>query len=460
MKNNRRQFLQGAGAALLAPFLTQLELHAAGKSELLPKRFLIVMKSSGIYTDSIIPKEFDGKSKDQFSKTSWDKLTLPNSLKPLEKFKSKLAVIQGLSGKMCAGGHTSWYGALGGYRVSGTHTPGAKPFWASVDTRLGKLFPAPFNNIGLAVAGKALGDRQTEGTIYPGISATGPGTELPYQASPAMAYEQLFGSAVSKGGNASVRRTVKNNILDFMVKDIKYMEKSLPTSEREKLDHYVNAFEELQTRNVKLAKMKEQIRKGAPQMTDSYKSDKFLIRQESHCELATAALITGVTNVAVVRLDNLAMEYGGIGVKKNVHGIGHDEDIEGMTPDEARERIQTHHAKLLAKMAEKLQSIPEGNGSMLDNTMILYMSDAGEKHHSSLGDWPLVTIGGCGGKLSIPGQFIQYPEYGKTGHKTICNWWTSVLNAYGDSVEHFGNLDLELKKNGVPQQGALTELMS
>ena len=457
--NNRRQFLKGAGATLLAPFISQLELQAAGKSDQLPQRFLIFMKSSGIYTDSIIPKQFQSKSKDKFSMTSLDKLELPKSLNPLNKFKSKMAIIQGLSGKMCAGGHSSWYGALGGYRVSGTHTPGSKPLWASVDTRLGRLNPAPFNNIGLAVAGKALGDKTTEGTVYPGISATDTGIELPYQASPSMAYEQLFGSAVSKSGNAKSRRAVKNNILDFMVKDIRYMEKNLPTAEKEKLERYVNAFEELQTRNEKLQAMKKQIAAGAPELTENYKSQKFLTRQECHSELAVTSLITGVTNVAVIRLDNLAMNYSGIGVNKNVHGIGHDEDVEGMTPDEAREKIQQHHAKLLEKMATKLESIPEGNGTMLDNTMILYISDAGEKHHSSLGDWPMVVIGGCGGKLKTPGHFVQYPEYGKAGHKTICNWWTTVLNAYGDPVKHFGNLDLELRKNGLPQEGNLPELM-
>ena len=456
---NRRQFLKGAGASLLAPFISQLELQAAGKSALLPKRFLIFMKSSGIYTESVIPKQFKNKPRDLFTKTPLNQLDLPESLSPLKEFKSNMAIIQGLSGKMCSGGHTSWYGALGGYRIGGTHTPGAKPFWASVDTRLGRLFPAPFNNIGLAVAGKALGDRTTEGTVYPGLSAVGAGVELPYQASPAMAYEQLFGSAVSKSGDAKSKRAVKSNILDFMVKDIRYMEKNLPSSEQEKLQKYVNAFEELRLRNKKLVNMKAQISKGAPALTDKLKSDKFLIRQESHSELATAALITGVSNVAVIRLDNLAMSYDGIGVKKNVHGIGHDEDIDGMTPDQAREKIQLHHAKLLATTAKKLQSIPEGNGNMLDNTMIIYMSDAGEKHHSSLNDWPMVVIGGCGGKLSIPGHFVQYPEYGKTGHKTICNWWTTVLNAYGDPVEHFGNLDLELRKNGLPQQGSLNELM-
>lgn len=458
--NTRRQFLKGAGAALSASFMSQLELQAAGKSELFPKRFLFFMKSSGIYTESIIPKQFQGKPKDRFSKTALSKLELPSSLSPLEEFKDKMAIIQGLSGKMCAGGHSSWYGALGGYRVSGTHTPGSKPLWASVDTRLGRLFPAPFNNIGLAAAGKALGDKTTEGTVYPGLSAVGAGIELPYQASPLMACEQLFGSAVAGSGNVMARRAVNKNILDFMVKDIRYMEKNLPGSEKEKLERYVNAFEELQTRNEKLVSMKKQIAAGAPELTERYKSDKFLMRQECHSEIAVAALITGVTNVAVVRLDNLAVNYSGIGVNKNVHGIGHDEDIEGMSPDQAREKIQQHHAKLLASTAKKLQAIPEGDGSMLDNTMILYISDAGEKHHSSLNDWPMVSIGGCGGKLSIPGHFIQYPEYGKSGHKTIGNWWTTILNAYGDPVDHFGNLDLELRKNGLPQQGPLSELMT
>ena len=115
--------------------------------------------------------------------------------------------------------------------------------------------------------------------------------------------------------------------------------------------------------------------------------------------------------------------------------------------------------ELVADLAKKLKAIPEGDGSMLDNTTIIYFSDSGNEHHANLQEWPYVVVGGSGGRLNITGQYVQYPAYGKEGHKTIGNWWTTWLNAFGNPIEHYGNFDLNLKKNGVPQKGALAELM-
>ena len=69
-------------------------------------------------------------------------------------------------------------------------------------------------------------------------------------------------------------------------------------------------------------------------------------------------------------------------------------------------------------------------------------------------------LGGSGGKLKIAGRYIRYPQYGSSGHRTIGNWWTTWLNAFGNPVDHYGNLDLNLQKNGIAQRGALSELIA
>ena len=92
--------------------------------------------------------------------------------------------------------------------------------------------------------------------------------------------------------------------------------------------------------------------------------------------------------------------------------------------------------------------------------MIIYMSPSGNKHHGTLEDWPFVVLGGCAGKLATPGRYLQFPSYGKKGHKTIGNWWTSVLNAYGDPVEHYGDFDPGLMSSGLDQKGAIPEIIA
>ena len=109
----------------------------------------------------------------------------------------------------------------------------------------------------------------------------------------------------------------------------------------------------------------------------------------------------------------------------NVHGIGHGETCNGKTPEEARDIIRLHHAKLLAELASKLKAVPEGDGTMPDNTTIIYFSDAGNEHHVNLSEWPYVVIGGSGGRMKPAGRFIRYPQNGADGHKTIGNWWTT-----------------------------------
>ena len=69
--------------------------------------------------------------------------------------------------------------------------------------------------------------------------------------------------------------------------------------------------------------------------------------------------------------------------------------------------------------------------------------------------WPMVVLGGCSKRMKLPGRYIQFPGYGQKGHKTIGNWWTSVLNAYGNPIEHYGDFDPGLMKGGLEQDGVL-----
>ena len=461
---DRRKFMKGlslgTGAALLTPLIHQLDLHAAGKSSALPKRVVFVMKSSGIIPQSIVPAGLKSQLTDKGKSLS---LSLKNqklvpSMKALEPFKDQLSIVQGISGKMCRGGHSSWFGAMGVYKTGGEHESGVI-LRATADARIAKLNPAPFNHVGLALRGKVMSD-EMNGTLYPGITAVGPNAELPFQGSPDLAYQSLFGSAVSNSKLAAKRYGLQKNLLDFMVDDIKKLDKKLPGSEKEKVGHYLNAFEELQVRRSKLAVMKGEIKANAPEFTDKFSSSEAEVRQEAHSDLIAASLIAGLTNTVTFRLDNISTYYNTLGLRsKSVHGIGHKEVSDGIEEPEARKRIRTWHFELLANIASKLKAVPEGNGTMLDNTMIIYMSDSGDAHHGQLNEWPMIVLGGCSGKMKLPGKYIQIPEYGKAGHKTLGNWWTSVLNAYGDPIKHYGNLDLTLKQNGFNQEGPISALI-
>ena len=296
--------------------------------------------------------------------------------------------------------------------------------------------------------------------MYPGISASAPGKELPFQGSPDLAFEQLFGSAVSASKDGEKRFKLKKNLFDFMIGDIKKIEKAVPSSEKIKLEAYLHAFEELQVRQSKLSGMKDKIKACAPQATDKFTSKLEEVRQEAHCDLATAALIAGLTNCVTIRLDSQMTVYKALGLSKSLHPIGHGEGSDGKNESECRDLIRKHHSELMATMAKKLMAVPEGNGTMLDNTMIIYLSDSSNKHHGDCLEWPYVILGGCSGKLKIPGRYIRYPKYGDKGCRTIGDWWTTLLNAHGNTIKYYGNEDLVLKQNGNSHAGPLTELIA
>ena len=465
MTSTRRQFLRTiAGSAtgfLLQPMLQRFRLEAEGiERTKMPHRFVFVMKSSGIIPERLEPATLKNAIGDRSGSVNESLVNheLPATLKPLEPFKDQVAIIQGLSGKMCRPGHSSWFGAMGVYKTGGEHNSGVL-LRATADAELARLFPSPFQHVGLALRGKVM-SKEIEGTLYPGITAVGPGRELPFQASPDVAYQQLFGSALSADERSQLQYDLKSNLLDFMVRDIGKLNQTLPSSEREKMGHYLNAFEELQLRRQRLASMSDQIRESAPEFSERFSAKQNTMRQQAHVDLTAAALISGITNVVTLRLDNISTSYAQLGLsEKTVHGIGHKEPCNGKSPEEARDIIRLHHMKLLADLATQLKAVPEGDGNLLDNTSIIYLSDSGNEHHGNLNEWPFVVIGGNGGRLNITGRYLQYPSYGNDGHRTIGNWWTTWLNAFGNPIEHYGNLDLAMQKNGIPQTGPLSELM-
>jgi hypothetical protein len=465
----RRHLLKGltAGAVtpLLRPFLNNVLAENEGT---LPKRFLFVIKSSGLTPAELVPSDLIPSMVRPGEREDWptelvptkDLIDLPlkdhklpESLKALSPFIDKLTILQGLSGKMCRGGHSAWYGALGCYHTGNEGNPG-RASSATIDGALARVLPSIFPHVGLTLGGKVLTGVK-DSVVYPGISAIDADRPLPYQASPAMAYKSLFGIAAA-GKAAEADNLLQSILLDHMVDDVKRVRSRIGNADQEKLDHYLSAFDSLRDRRRKLKGLEAEIRTAAPKVTDKFTSEVETDRIEAHFDIAAAALISGISNVVNVRVDTLEVTYRGLGISKHVHGLGHSESVDGMTPVEARSRIRTFHLEQIARVAVKLKAVPEGDGSMLDNTLIVYLSDAAEKHHGSCVEWPFVLLGGL-----APGggnRYIQYPAYQQPGHHTIANLYNTFMHLAGHPTDNFGRLDNQLPPT--LQKGPLSQLLS
>jgi hypothetical protein len=211
---------------------------------------------------------------------------------------------------------------------------------------------------------------------------------------------------------------------------------------------------------LKLVSMQDVLKKHAPEVTDKYTSKYATHQLEAHFDMASAALISGITNVVTIHTDDLNSSYQGLGITPKVHSVGHGASSGTMSSQDCRDIIRTFHCDLIAQMATKLDGIPEADGTMLDNTIIVYVSDNSDKHHSSATEWPMVVLGNMGGRLNSSGRYLAYPRYGSAGHKqTIGNWLTTLCHVAGFPQDHFGQSDFALGK-AAEQAGPLSELLA
>lgn len=456
-----RSISLGAGAAAFTPFLNSTALAATGDQGAMPKRFVFAIKASGIDKENLVPKgvevDFDRNVvRDRLVAVSLQDRGLPTILEPFDTLRDQLTVIQGLSGANFVGNHTAGYGALSCYRSERV------PVAPTIDYLLGEKHSlGPYPMYGMALSEKLLNTSQSiaDNYCYPNISAVKKNLAVPFQGSPAKAYLELFGSAVLGAKDVEKKMTLHTNLMDFLRNDAKRVQRKLSAAEKPRFESYLHALDTLRQREERKSDMIDAIRRHAPQYDDQIESESETARQQAHFEIATAALFSGLTNVVTLRLDTFSTKYRDLGINLNLHSLGHGgAGQNGWSSVEARRQIDAHHLRLIADMAEQLKSIPEGPGTMLDNTLIVYLSCFGGAHHAGQKDWPFVLVGGTGGKLKM-GQYIQYPTYQQPGHKSIGNLYMSVMQAAGINYgEHFGEVDAGIRE--LDLQGPLSELLA
>lgn len=478
MTYKRRQFLRdlsvGGCSLAMAPFLQSLRVHAAGKAGAFPKRFVFVVKSSGIDKFNLVP---DGLTNHFVDEKSGQKLgnrsrreggfvdvplakhKLPEKLAALEKFKDRMTIIQSLSGVGFRGNHTKGFGTLS------LHDSEKVAIAPTLDCLLGQhLSTGPYPMYGMAMNGQLLesaGWKPEDTYCYPNLSAYAAAKPVAYQGSPRKAFFELFGAAVESPEQLEKKMALNGNLMDFLKDDARRVEKQLSGDDKERFARYLESFDALRKIEEKKAALTDQVRKHAPKLTDRYDSVAPSARIESHFEIAAAALIAGLTNVITLRPDTLGVKYSELKLTNTVHALGHLQENKasnGWTGHQARMEVEKLHLKQIADMAEKFAGIPEGNGTMLDNTLIIYTSCSSGDHHCGGHDWPLILLGGMDRKLNM-GRYLEYPKYGSKGHRTVGNLYLSLMQAAGmNTGDTFGQPDANLKHLNL--QGPLEEVMA
>ncbi|MBA4188751.1 MAG: hypothetical protein C0467_12200 [Planctomycetaceae bacterium] len=461
----RRDFLQstvlGAGALSLTPCMKSFGAEAAADG--FPKRFVFIRKSNGERPNEVALPTLSAKDKSLEEKklpleVDLHKHELPLYLRALDKHKSNLCILQGLSCTMSENGHYSYSSVMGAYKSNRNSLSGIKR--ATIDFELAKLFPSPFGHVELSLTG----DYSTFRTgIVSGYSASGPQQRNYCYADPQTAFNELFRAVTNPGAVDS-----DNAMLQFLEREESFKAGILQGYEKLKLSNHIHSIEAIQARNLKLSKMADTISKQIPKIgkihSDGGPNASYPEKQEAMTEILIAALITGLTNVVTYTIDELSTPVRGLPGNESdrisIHAIGHNESYSGVPADNIREKIRTGQIQQVAKIVERLKATPEGKGTMFDNTMIMYFPEGGETHHGWGFEAPFVILAGDKCNLNLAGRYIRLPYHGTEGHKTIGNWYTTLLNAHGNPIKHYGDLDLEMSRKKLDQVGSIKRFVA
>jgi hypothetical protein len=457
----RRDFIKTSALStgLLSMGAAIPSLMAASNKTSAAKRFVFIRKGNGMLTSTLELPSFSNKdkqnerNKDAFE-VDLDKHELPNWMEELTPFKKNLAILQGLSMKMCDVGHPHNASPLGVFRFADNVDKISR---ASVDVELGRLFPTPFSHIELS-----LGSPSGSG-IAPGSSTLGPKVKNYCYADPQTAYNEMFKVVTN------TKKTQSENVMiEHLLESESEKLAALQGNERRKISDNISSLTALIRRNKKLLTMSDKINRNLPTISkvhaDGGLNASIIEKQDAMTDILIAGLKLGLANSITYCIDSLHTNYktGLPGFEKfsvNIHTVGHGQGIGGPTALQVRNAVLSTHARQIARIINALKKTPEDKGNMFDNTMIFYFPEGGATHHSIGMEEPFVILAGDNCKLDMARRYTRLPYHLAEGHKTLGNWWTTVLNAYGNPIKHFGDLDMEMATNKIDQLGPIKQFM-
>jgi hypothetical protein len=468
MPLNRREFFKTTALGTASLALTPAFNHvlaapaqaAARAAAGPPHRFVFIRKSNGNKPHQFSLPSFNehqqkmDKEKQAFE-VALDKHELPDWLKALDEHKENMTILHGVSMSVSGGGHYSYSGCMGAYKAGRDVLSKIKR--ATIDFELARLFPSPFGHVEMSLAVPHGRDHRTG--IVSGYSAPAPKQRNYCYADPMTAYNELFKSVTDTDLVAS-----DNALLDYLHEEESHQLKGLDGEERVKIDNQVRALEAIRERNAKVAAMGDAIQKHLPKIdpihADGGPDATLPQKQAAFTDVIVAALASGLTNVVTYTIDDLGTNITSLPEneeKTSIHAVGHGQ---GGRSDFMRDAIKSHHMKQVETLVNKLKAIPEAGGTLFDNTTIVYMPETGAGHHSPDTEAPMVVMTGRNAKLDIAGRYIRLPFHGTEGHKTLSNWYTTLLNAYGNPIDHYGDLDLTMQRNRLQQSGPIDRFIA
>lgn len=423
----RRTVLRAAGVAVALPWLESLNAAATP-----PKRFAVLFMGNGVNEDQ------------WFAKGAGESMELSKSLEPLAPVKKKINVIDGLFMKTLTGQgiHPAQTGSL----LSGATIQRGPILHSGVTVdqllanQIGQDTAQP--SMVLACEQPLTGYHETNFSMaYSShLSWQSPDSPVPTEVYPSLAFDNLFES----------RGLLRNaSILDHVRDRAASLSGRVSATDKAKLDEYLTSVREIEKRIDRMRIDKHTADENAKgQNRPAWAMDRPAnglpedLRDHARlmCDIIALGFQTDRTRVATLILANdlSAQIYPFLQVRDGHHAASHNNN------SDSYERITHFHLSQFAYLAQKLDSMPEGNGTVLDNSCLLFLSNlwVGRKHDNTR--LPLVMAGGLGGAIET-GRTLDYLSAGDDNRK-LSALYLSILNRMGVKLDHFGDATAGLER--------------
>lgn len=438
----RRTFLRGLGTALALPMLEAMvppvKLLAANSVtdsvKTFPKRMSFVYMPNGVNMADWKPKAAGAN------------FEVPYILEPLKPFQKDFSVISGLAldSARAHGDGAGDHARANASFLTGSHprkTPGADiKAGVSVDQLAAQKMgnQTRFASIELACEGNRQAGNCDSGyscAYQANISWKGESTPMSPEIDPRLVFERLFSSnndAENSEGRAR-RKRYEKSILDFVMQDAKRLQSNLGSTDRRKLDEYLTAVRELEGRIERAEKFAATMPDfsrptGIPGGPDGFEQHIRLMY-----DLQVLAFQTDTTRIStfLVAFDGSNRPYKSIGVGEGHHDLSHHGKDEAKKQKLAK--INHFHTTQFAYFLDKLRSIPEGDGTLLDNCMIVCGSGISDGNAHNHDDLPILLAGKGGGAFN-PGRHIVFEK-----ETPLTNLYLTMMDAMQLPVDRIGD---------------------
>ncbi|QEG00333.1 hypothetical protein Mal15_44030 [Stieleria maiorica] len=431
---NRRNMLHGLAAGVGAAFapstVTQRLLaspaaaSSPGLGNTTPKRIVFFMQNQGFDPKTCIPSGMKHSG-------SLAKAKLPEPISPLEPFKDRLHIINGLHGLHTSPSHSAFFGALGGYRGS----DGVPPSAATIDYELSKVLPQtllPHLCIGM----DSIENMTTKPTLAT-LSASGAGQPIFMHSNPNHLYQMLYGGISS--GDIRLQHEARTSLMLQIEQFAASKGRSLPAADSQRYGQYVQGFKDANALRDRLGAVSDHLSKFAPTVDERYANPEFETDWHDRLlDLGISALTSGITNTLTIGSGRgeIFGAWKGLGIDQQGHNLGHMDQ-----PDNPIWiKIRQYNSRMLVRIMEALESVPEGSGTMMDHTLIVYTSNNADKQHTNGANWPVMLLGNLDGAFKS-GCFTQLD-----GKRPINALYASLLRAVGQNVDRFNMDDKQAQK--------------